>query len=78
MRHHLVTVRRLARNRRARRRSRLTIRPIPGTSTLTVTVTIQGSNGWTRQLQAHTPSELYALIESDLHRLSESMWGAAS
>jgi hypothetical protein len=78
MRHHFLTVRRFGRNRRAPRRSRLTVRPIPGTSTLIVTVTIEGSSGWSRQLQAHAPSELYAMIESDLHRLAESVWGAAS
>jgi hypothetical protein len=78
MRHHLLTVQRVGRNRRAPRRSRLTVHPIPGTTTLIVTVTIEGSNGWTHQIEARGPSEMYALIESDIDRLAESVWGAAS
>jgi hypothetical protein len=77
MHRHLLTLQRVGRNRRASRRSRLTVRPIPSTTTLIVTVTIEGTTGWTHQLRAHAPSEMYALIESDLHRLAESVWGAA-
>jgi hypothetical protein len=78
MRPHLLTGQRVGRNRRAPRRSRLTVRPIPGATTLIVTVTIEGANGWTRQLQPRAPREMHALIESALHRLAESVWGAAS
>jgi hypothetical protein len=75
---HLLTLQRVGRNRRAPHRSRLAVRPIPGTSTLIITVKVKGSNGWSHQLEEHAPSELYDVLESNLHRLAASVWGAVS